>query len=52
MPLDTARAQKNFVALSWVSLKERVFLNVMNIKTEHICDLSRKNVPYDICSNG
>ena len=34
MPLNTAR--KTFVALSWVFLKWKVYLNVMNIKTEHI----------------
>ena len=34
MPLNAA--WKTFVALSWVFLKGKVYLNVMNIKTEHI----------------
>ena len=36
MPLKTYTARKIFVALSWVFLKGKVLLNVMNIKTEHI----------------
>ena len=48
MPLDTAR--KTFVALSWVFLKGKVFLNVMNnyVKTEHIW-LSRWFLNIALC---